>query len=74
MYAFTITVRRMAKKFGMKEVSEDDDWTLYWTDFSVALERVMEMKRYQVSTRKFKGRICCGHHLVTQIFAPMPTK
>lgn len=38
----------MAKKFGMKEVGEDEDWTLYWTDYSVALERVMEMKRYQV--------------------------
>ena len=30
-------------------MSEDDDWNLYWTDYSVALERVMEMKRYQVS-------------------------
>lgn len=38
----------MSKKFGMKEVGEDEDWTLYWTDYSVALERVMEMKRYQV--------------------------
>lgn len=41
-------VRRVSKKFGFKEVSEDDDWNLYWTDYSVALERVMEMKRYQV--------------------------
>ncbi|XP_071953341.1 tubulin polyglutamylase ttll6-like isoform X4 [Antedon mediterranea] len=41
------SVRRMARKFGMKEVGEDDDWTLYWTDYSVALERVMEMKKYQ---------------------------
>ncbi|XP_072038588.1 tubulin polyglutamylase TTLL13-like isoform X1 [Amphiura filiformis] len=41
------SVRRMSRRFGMKEVSEDDEWTLYWTDFSVALERVMEMKRYQ---------------------------
>jgi len=40
-------VRRTSKKFGFKEVSDDDDWTLYWTDFSVALERVMEMKKYQ---------------------------
>ncbi|CAG5133283.1 unnamed protein product, partial [Candidula unifasciata] len=40
-------VRRTARKFGFKEVSDDDDWTLYWTDFSVALERVMDMKKYQ---------------------------
>ncbi|CAL1538825.1 unnamed protein product [Lymnaea stagnalis] len=40
-------VRRTAKKYGFREVSDDDDWTLYWTDFSVALERVMDMKKYQ---------------------------
>jgi len=38
----------VAKRFGLKEVSEDDDWNIYWTDTSVGLERVMEMKRYQV--------------------------
>jgi len=32
----------------MKEVGEDEDWALFWTDCSVALERCMEMKRYQV--------------------------
>nr|XP_039251875.1 tubulin polyglutamylase ttll6-like [Styela clava] len=32
----------------MKEVPEDgEDWTVYWTDYSVSLERVMEMKRFQ---------------------------
>lgn len=40
-------VRRVSRKFGFKEVSDDDDWTLYWTDYSVALERVMDMKKYQ---------------------------
>lgn len=40
-------VRRVSRKFGFKEVSDDEDWTLYWTDYSVALERVMEMKKYQ---------------------------
>ncbi|GFO20153.1 tubulin polyglutamylase ttll13, partial [Plakobranchus ocellatus] len=39
--------RRTSRKFGFKEVSDDEDWTLYWTDFSVALERVMDMKKYQ---------------------------
>jgi hypothetical protein len=45
------SVRRISRKFGFKEVSEDEDWTLYWTDYSVALERVMEMKKYQVMRR-----------------------
>ncbi|KAH9518410.1 Tubulin polyglutamylase ttll13p [Bulinus truncatus] len=40
-------VKRTARKYGFREVSDDDDWTLYWTDFSVALERVMDMKKYQ---------------------------
>jgi len=43
-----LSVHRAAKRFGFKEVGEEDDWNLYWTDFSVSLERVMEMKRYQV--------------------------
>ena len=38
----------MSKKFGFREVSDDDDWNLFWTDYSVALDRVMEMKKYQV--------------------------
>lgn len=42
-------VRRAAQQYGLREGGENDDWTLYWTDFSVSLERVMEMKSYQVS-------------------------
>ncbi|KAM6451327.1 tubulin polyglutamylase TTLL6 isoform 1-T1 [Liasis olivaceus] len=32
---------------GLREGAEIDDWTLYWTDYSVSLDRVMEMKCYQ---------------------------
>ncbi|XP_042333598.1 tubulin polyglutamylase TTLL6 [Sceloporus undulatus] len=32
---------------GLREGTEVDDWTLYWTDSSVSLDRVMEMKNYQ---------------------------
>lgn len=32
---------------GLKEVGEDEEWTVYWTDCSVSLERVMDMKRFQ---------------------------
>ena len=42
-------MRRVARRFGLKEVSEDDDWNVFWTDTSVGLERVMDMKRYQVT-------------------------
>uniref|UniRef100_A0A8C4VV39 Tubulin tyrosine ligase like 13 n=1 Tax=Gopherus evgoodei TaxID=1825980 RepID=A0A8C4VV39_9SAUR len=40
-------VRRAARHCGLKEVGEDEEWTVYWTDCSVSLERVMEMKRFQ---------------------------
>ncbi|KAB0367156.1 hypothetical protein FD755_020480 [Muntiacus reevesi] len=39
--------KRAAQQYGLREGGESDDWTLYWTDFSVSLERVMEMKSYQ---------------------------
>lgn len=49
-------VRRAARRCGLKEVGEDEEWTVYWTDCSVSLERVMEMKRFQVpSTARVKG-------------------
>ncbi|KAM5206892.1 LOW QUALITY PROTEIN: tubulin polyglutamylase TTLL13 [Hipposideros larvatus] len=41
------SVRRAAQMCGLKEVGEEEEWTVYWTDFSVSLERVMDMKRFQ---------------------------
>ena len=40
-------VRRVARKLGFKEVEESDDWTLFWTDTSVSIDRVNQMKRWQ---------------------------
>ncbi|XP_076761257.1 tubulin polyglutamylase ttll6-like isoform X2 [Xylocopa sonorina] len=40
-------VRRVATRFGMREVTEDSSWNLYWTDLSVSVERAKDMKRYQ---------------------------
>ncbi|KAG5320523.1 TTL13 polyglutamylase, partial [Acromyrmex heyeri] len=40
-------VRRMAVRFGMREVTEDSSWNLYWTDLSINVERVKDMKRFQ---------------------------
>uniref|UniRef100_A0A8D0E965 Tubulin tyrosine ligase like 13 n=1 Tax=Salvator merianae TaxID=96440 RepID=A0A8D0E965_SALMN len=52
--------RRAARRCGLKEVGEDEEWTVYWTDCSVSLERVMEMKRFQpflIDGFKFDMRI-----------------
>lgn len=40
-------VRHITRKMGFHEVNDTEDWVLYWTDCSVALQRVMDMKRYQ---------------------------
>ncbi|CAK6442426.1 unnamed protein product [Pipistrellus nathusii] len=32
---------------GLREAGEDEEWNVYWTDCSVSLERVMDMKRFQ---------------------------
>ncbi|GCB84748.1 hypothetical protein scyTo_0025470, partial [Scyliorhinus torazame] len=40
--------RRAAIQFGLKEVGDDEEWTLFWTDYSVSLDKAMELKRYQV--------------------------
>ncbi|KAK6476917.1 tubulin polyglutamylase ttll6-like, partial [Huso huso] len=39
--------KRSSWVLGLREVGDDEDWTVYWTDYSVSMERVIEMKRYQ---------------------------
>nr|XP_046233164.1 tubulin polyglutamylase ttll6 isoform X2 [Scatophagus argus] len=41
------SVRRAARRYGLREAVEAEDWTLFWTDCSVSLDRVKDMKRYQ---------------------------
>lgn len=40
-------VRRVARKLGFREVEEQEDWALFWTDTSVSIDRVNQMKRWQ---------------------------
>ncbi|PAA81475.1 hypothetical protein BOX15_Mlig027012g1 [Macrostomum lignano] len=40
-------VRNSAKNFGLVEVEEEEEWSIFWTDLSVTLERVCAMKAYQ---------------------------
>lgn len=40
-------IRKVAQKFTLKEVSEGDNWNMYWTDLSISIERCKEMKRFQ---------------------------
>ncbi|XP_051927652.1 tubulin polyglutamylase ttll6 [Hippocampus zosterae] len=50
------SVRRAARRYGLKVASDGDDWTLMWSDCSVSLERVMAMKQYQ-KINHFPGMI-----------------
>uniref|UniRef100_A0A0X3PV47 Tubulin polyglutamylase ttll6 n=2 Tax=Schistocephalus solidus TaxID=70667 RepID=A0A0X3PV47_SCHSO len=40
-------VRRVSRRFGFREVGDDEECNLYWTDFSVSIERVVSMKKWQ---------------------------
>ncbi|CAF3896980.1 unnamed protein product [Rotaria sp. Silwood2] len=40
-------VRRAAKRLHFREVSDEEDWNVYWTDTSVGIERVAQMKKWQ---------------------------
>ncbi|RMC08991.1 hypothetical protein DUI87_13996 [Hirundo rustica rustica] len=41
------SVRRAAWHCGLKEVEEDDEWTVLWTDSMVTLDCLRNMKRFQ---------------------------
>lgn len=41
------SVRRCAKSLGFKEMNDSDQWTVYWTDCSVSVERCTSMKNFQ---------------------------
>lgn len=43
-----VTVRRTARRIGLKEASEGEDFNLYWTDCSVTLDRLVSIKPFQV--------------------------
>ena len=41
------SVRRAARTLGYVDTDDQADWTIFWTDCSVSLERCMAMKKYQ---------------------------
>nr|XP_057924421.1 tubulin polyglutamylase ttll6 isoform X2 [Doryrhamphus excisus] len=50
------SVRRAARRYGLREAMDGNDWTLMWSDCSVSLERVKSMKQYQMINH-FPGMI-----------------
>ncbi|KXZ41785.1 hypothetical protein GPECTOR_284g755 [Gonium pectorale] len=41
-------LRIVQRKLGWKEVGDDEDWEIYWTDTSVSIERIMKLTRIQL--------------------------
>lgn len=41
-------VRIVQRKLGWREVGDDEEWDVYWTDTSVTIERIMKLSRTQV--------------------------
>jgi hypothetical protein len=46
-------VRRAAKQLQLREVSDADDWTVFWMDGSVSVERASHMNTWQVNNSRF---------------------
>ena len=42
-------LRIVQRKLGWKEVGDDDDWEICWTDTSVCMERILKLNRTQVT-------------------------
>ncbi|KAK2107503.1 Tubulin polyglutamylase ttll13P [Saguinus oedipus] len=57
------SVRQAAHKCGLKEVGEEEEWTVYWTDCTASLDRVVEMKRFQhgLDSRKSSTGLRANH-------------
>ena len=43
-----VAVRIVQRKLGWKEVGDDEDWEIYWTDTSVGIERIIKLNKFQV--------------------------
>lgn len=59
---------------GLKEVGEEEEWTVYWTDYSVSLERVMDMKRFQVQPPDPRPYRCCSPKVTAPTLLPRPPR
>jgi tubulin polyglutamylase TTLL6/13 len=44
-------VRLVQRKLGWKEVGDDEDWEVFWTDTSVSIERIIKLTRTQVNPK-----------------------
>ncbi|KAF5836848.1 tubulin-tyrosine ligase family-domain-containing protein [Dunaliella salina] len=40
-------LRNVQRKLGWKEVGDDEEWEVYWTDMSVGIERIMKLNKTQ---------------------------
>jgi hypothetical protein len=63
----TCAVRLVQRKLGWKEVGDDEEWEIYWTDTSVSIERVMKLSKTQVGALALVCRCLCSRRSSTML-------
>lgn len=61
-HARPCTVRIVTAKLGWKEVGDDEDWEIYWTDTSISIERVIRLTKIQVKRWELVTNQTAGNH------------
>lgn len=44
-------VRIIQRKLGWREVGDEEEWEVFWTDTSVSIERIMKLSKTQAGPR-----------------------
>ena len=52
-YEFELSVHRIAKRFGLRPMGEDEDWNILWADTFYQMDKIINIKRYQVEILYF---------------------
>jgi hypothetical protein len=60
-------VHRVLARLGFREVEEDDDWNLMWSDSCISLTRMIEMKKFQVKDKSIINMDSILRHRNTMI-------
>lgn len=55
MFPLCCAVRIVQRKLGWREVGDEEDWEVYWTDTSVGIERIIKLNKVQVGLEPRAG-------------------
>ncbi|GAQ88954.1 Putative tubulin-tyrosine ligase [Klebsormidium nitens] len=64
-------VRRVQRTLGWKEVGDEDEWHVYWTDTSIGADRLLRLEPYQKINHFFGMLEVCRKKALSRNFAAM---